>query len=85
MRIKVQKVHTIKILLDSNASASIVHKDILCEHNRILKDKKNQWSTMAGTFNTTYVMDLKLKFYELYHTAEINVKCHLTDNLLNYN
>ena len=48
-------VYTTKILLDSGASASIVRKDFLQERHRILKDKKNKWSTMAGTFNTTFV------------------------------
>ena len=43
------------ILLDSGASASIVHKDILYKCHKILKDKMIQESTMAGTFNTTFV------------------------------
>ena len=43
------KVSTIKILLDSGASASIVRKDVLYVQLKILKDKKNKWSTMAGT------------------------------------
>ena len=49
------KVPTIKILLDSGASALIVRKDLLYERHKILKDKKNIWSTMAGTFNTTFI------------------------------
>ena len=40
------KVCTIKILLDCGISASIVHKDIIHERDRILKDKKNKWSTI---------------------------------------
>ena len=47
------KVPTIKILLDSGASVSIVRKDLLHERHNILIDKKNKWSTMAATFNTT--------------------------------
>ena len=35
---KYSKVHTIKILLDSGASASIVRKDALYERHKILKD-----------------------------------------------
>ena len=49
------KVLAIKILLDSGASASTVCKDVLYERHRILKDKKNKWSTMKGTFNNTFV------------------------------
>ena len=37
---KSSKVHTIKILLDSGASASIARKDFLYERQRILKVKK---------------------------------------------
>ena len=45
---KNSNVHTIKIVLDSGASASIVRKDILYKHHRIIKDKKNKWSTLGG-------------------------------------
>ena len=52
------KVRTIKILLDSGASASIVRKCVLHEHHKIHKDKKNKCSTMEGTFNTTFVTEI---------------------------
>ena len=52
------KVHTIKILLDCGAIASIIRKDMLYERHKTLKEKKNQWSTMAGTFNTTFVTEI---------------------------
>ena len=55
---KNSKVRTIKILLDSGASASIVRKDVLHVRHKILKDKKNKWSTMAGTYNTTFVAEI---------------------------
>ena len=76
---KNSKVRTIKILLDSGASASIVCKDVLYERHRIHKDTKNKWSTMAGTFNTTFVTEIILKLKELNHSAESYTKCHLTD------
>ena len=78
------KVRTINILLDSGASASIVRKDVIYECHRIIKDKPNKWSTMAGTFNTTIVTGIILKVPELNHSAEINLKCYLMDKLLNY-
>ena len=77
-------VCNIKVLLDSNASALIVRKDVLHERYKILRDKKNKWSTMAGTFNITFVTGIILKLPELNHSAEIYAKCHLTDKLLNY-
>ena len=55
------KVNTIKILLNSSASASIIHKDSLHQRHQIFKDKKNKWLTIAGTFNITFVVELKLK------------------------
>ena len=78
------KVCTIKILLDGGASASIVHKNVFYKHHRILKDKKNKWSSMVGTFNTTFVIEIMLKLPGLNHSAEIYAQCHLTEKLLNY-
>ena len=43
MRRTKAKLHTIKILLHSDASAMIVDKDILYEHHKILRDKKYKW------------------------------------------
>ena len=76
------KVLAIKIILDSGARESIVRKDVLYERHKIVKDKKNKWLTMTGTFNTTKII---LKLPELNHSSEIYAKCHLTDKLLNYN
>ena len=59
-------------------------KDVLYERHRILQDKKNKWSTMAGPFNTTFVTEIILKLLELNHSAKIYTKCHLTNKLLNY-
>ena len=39
---------------------------------------------MAGTFNTSYVTNLNLRLLELNHTAEFNVNCKLTKELLYY-
>ena len=72
-------------MLDIGASALIERKDVLYEHQKILKDKKNKWSTMAGIFNTTLVTEIILKLPEFNHAAEIYAKCHFTDKLLNYN
>ena len=82
---KNSKVHIIKILLDSGTNASIVPKDVLYERHRILKDKKNGWSTMVGKFNTTFITEILSKLPKLNHSAEIYAKYHLTDKLLNYN
>ena len=67
---KNSKVSTFKIFLDSVASASIVSKDVLYECHKILKDKKNKRSTLAGTFNTTFVTEIILKLLELNQLSE---------------
>ena len=46
------QVHTFKVLLDSDASASIKRKYILEKCHKTIKEKKNKWSTMAKTFDT---------------------------------
>ena len=78
---KNSKVCNIKILLDSGASVPIVRKTIIHEYHKILKDKKNKWSTMTGTFHTEII----LKLLGLNHTTKIHAKYHSTDKLLIYN
>ena len=73
---KNSKVCTIKILLDSGASASIVCKDVLSKRHKIHKNKRSKWSNMAGMFNTSYMINLEQKLSKLNHTVEINVKYH---------
>ena len=50
--------------------------------------KKNndthEWTTMAGTFKTTHLAEIKLKLPELSDTAEISVKCHVTKQKSKY-
>ena len=73
------EVCTIKILLDSSVSVSIVHKDVLYARHSILIDNKNKWSTMAGTFNTTFVTEIISKLQELNYSAKIYALRHMTD------
>ena len=39
---------------------------------------------MAGTFNTTFVIEIILKLPKFNHSAEIYAKCHLIEILLYY-
>ena len=68
---KNSKVRTIEILLDSGASALIVPKDVFYERHKILKDKKNKWSTMAGTLDTSFVTEI-LTFREYLREIPFN-------------
>ena len=52
---------------------------------KFLKIKKNKWSTIAGTINTTSVTEIMLKLPEINHSAKIYAKCYFTDKLLNIN
>ena len=47
-------------------------------------DVTHEWSTMAGTFKTTRLAEIKLKLPELSDSAEINVNCHVTKQKSNY-
>ena len=58
---KNSKVCTIKISSDSCASSSIKHQDFIHERHKIFKDKKKKSTTMARTFNTTFLRELKIK------------------------
>ena len=81
---KNSKVRTIRMLLDSSANTSIARKEVLYKRHKILKDDENKWSTMAGTFNTTFVTEIILKLTEFNKSTKICAKCNLTDKLLNY-
>ena len=75
---------TVKILLDSRASASIIRHSYVRKNKLATKNVTNQWTTMAGTFNTNQIVNINLKLPELNSTAEIKVECHVTKNESNY-
>ena len=58
----------------------LLHRSYVKTYDTIHKDKKNKRSTMAGTFNTTFVTEKILKLPELNHSVEIYAKCH--DNFI---
>ena len=73
-------------MVDIGVSASIVRKYVSHIYHKNLQQKKNKWSKMAGTFNTISTKELESKLQELNQIKVIiATKCHLTDNLLNYN
>ena len=78
---KNSELRTIKILLDSSVSASIVCKGAFNKRHKILDEKKNKRS---GTFNMTFVTEIILKLPDFNHSEDIYAEYHLTDKLLNY-
>ena len=81
---KVRKEKTVKILLDSGANASIVHHSYVAKNAFVKNQTKQEWATMAGTFKTTRVANVKLRLPELNPTAVLNVHCHVTKQESNY-
>ena len=74
----------LRILLDSGASASIIHSSYVLRNKLRKNDVTREWSTMADTFKTTRLAEIKLKLPELSDSAEINVNCHVTKQKSNY-
>ena len=69
--------HKVKILVDSGASASIIHERFVSDLPR-QKGKGVTWSTMGGQFETADVCKTQLCLPELNSTALINVELHIT-------
>ena len=78
-----RKSRTIKILLDSGGSSTIVKHDIVKEL-RINNDNNTLWTTTAGKFSRTGVCKVNFKLPELDTHAVINTKVHVTKNDMNY-
>ena len=69
----------VKILLDSGASASIINEKYARKENYFLrKTSSNTWTTMAGSFATSYETEVKLQLSELFRTAHISAQFHVT-------
>ena len=63
----------VKILMDSGASASIIHESCVSKNNLITrKTSMNQWSTMAGSFSCSTSREAKITF----KLSEFNVTAH---------
>ena len=79
------KSRYVKILMDSGASASIIH-DQFVRTSKIntRKTSANKWSTMAGSFSTSCEVEVKLKLPELNVTAHIFAKFYVTSQKSNY-
>ena len=78
-----RKTQTIKILLDSGGSSTIVKSDIV-KDLRINNDTKTKWMTTAGNFTTSGICKVNFKLPELDNHAMISTKVHVTKNDMNY-
>ena len=69
----------VKILMDSGASASIMHESYVSKYNLITrKTSANKWSKMVGSFSTTHKAEITLKMPELNVTANISAPFQVT-------
>ena len=76
----------VKILMDSGASASIIHEFYVNKNNFITgKTSANEWSTLAGSFSMSHKAEITLKMPELNVTAHISAPFHVTTKKSNYN
>ena len=76
----------VKILMDSGASASIIHNSFVRVNEfNTRKKSKNKWSTMAGYFSTSYKAEVKIKLPELNVTAHIFAPVQVSSQKSNYN
>ena len=73
----------VKILMDSDASASIIHESYVIK-NILRKTSANQWSTMAGSFSTSHEIKIKVKLPELNVMVHISATFHVTTRKSNY-
>ena len=77
------KPKTIKILLDTGGSDSIVHENLVKKLTKI-KGKKQKWATAAGVLTTTKQVNVNLTLPELHEKRMITWKMHVTKSDLNY-
>ena len=77
-----EKFAEVKILLDSGASATLVNKSKI--PGNVKKAEATKWDTMAGTFQTDSVANLKFSLSELNPTASIRTDVYAVDDMQNY-
>ena len=75
---------TIKILLDSGASASIIQYN--CVEKLRLKQQRDplKWKTAAGELSTNYQVDIEFSLPELHESRMVQWTVHVTKTCGNY-
>lgn len=78
-----KRLKTIRVLLDSGASSTIV-SSTLVEKLRVRKEERVDWATMNGVFSTEGRCELEFALPELNPTAVIKHNVHVTKQSSNY-
>ena len=77
------KPKTIRILLDSGGSSTIVKKEFV-KKLQTTKSSETNWNTVAGSFMTNEMCEAEFSLPELHEERLISWKCHVTTNDMNY-
>ena len=77
------KPKSVKILLDSGGSASIISKSLTSKLDKTRSDKTD-WKTVAGTFSTNETVQAAFSLPELHEERMVTWKFHVTDSPMNY-
>ena len=77
------KPKTIKILLDTGGSDTIVNEKYVSKLTKI-KGSQQKWQTAAGELKTTEQVQVRMTLPELHEKRVIDWKMHVTKNELNY-
>jgi Reverse transcriptase (RNA-dependent DNA polymerase)/Retroviral aspartyl protease len=72
------------ILLDSGASQSIIHNNILSGHSLEPQNVPTTWNTVAGKFVTKFKAKVAFKLPTLHASRVIETMMHVTDTISNY-
>ena len=81
---KVRKNKMVKILLDTGASANIIHHSYVRKNDFSKKQANRTFDTLGGKFKTTREANVRLTLPELNSTAELEVTCCVTKQESNY-
>ena len=77
------KPKTIKILLDTGGSDTIVNAKFVSKLSKI-KGSKQTWQTAAGDLSTSEQVQVQMTLPELHEKRVVHWKMHVTENELNY-
>ena len=80
-----EKWETVKVLIDSGASATIISKEFV-KKLQVKKETTTSWGTTAGTFTTTGKVNLEIQFPELSPSTIVYIESHVhKGQLASYN
>ena len=77
-----QKGSTIRVLLDSGASRTIIHQPLVSKL-RLKRDETTTWTTVAGSFRAQEKCKIQFSLPELWDTRIVEWMVHVTEQKSN--